>query len=257
MSVSNSRNRILGTQVPTAGGLAVLPLAFLALALAHPPTSLGATPHVALGRLDNGSQPSPLAGGCGELQSNADGTYENAYTWSSSAVSPPDYGAFAESFSGQATICAVVVDLTTLEGFHNGQTLDAYAWEDAGGEPGAVVSLVTGVDPGFIGIWPTVSRLEISIDGSPTGDTWWVGVWNAWPGAEDPGWWIAADQDGPGGTPLTKIAPDLGYPTGWQDVNVVWPSTRAMGIGVESIVATPTRMGSWGGVKSLFHHSAQ
>ncbi|MEZ4650043.1 MAG: hypothetical protein R3E97_14890 [Candidatus Eisenbacteria bacterium] len=204
-----------------------------------------------VGRLESGVRPAPVAEDCGELLINADESYENAYAWNGFAVAPPDWSAFAEFFSGQVTVCALVFDLTQI-GLQADETLDAYVWDDAGGEPGPVVSVVTEVAPGPVAYWPEMSRHVVPMAASPSGEAWWAGLWSAWPFQEDAAWFVGADLNGPGGTPKVKVAPDLGYTTGWNDVSLVWGPTQAMGIGVEHLTTTPTSDSSWGDVKSLF-----
>ena len=68
-----------------------------------------------------------------------------------------------------------------------------------------------------------------------------------------PGWWVGADLDGPGGFPYTNIAPGIGFPTGWQDVSVLWGPTQALGIGAEVLPCdpVPTVGTTWGRIKAL------
>ena len=53
---------------------------------------------------------------------------------------------------------------------------------------------------------------------------------------------------------LTNIAPGIGFPTGWNDVSVVWGPTVALGIGAEVLPCepTPTKTTSWGAIKALY-----
>ncbi|MEZ4651935.1 MAG: hypothetical protein R3E97_24675, partial [Candidatus Eisenbacteria bacterium] len=125
---------------------------------------------------------------------------------------------------------------------------------DNGGEPGAVIASSLGNDTGGIALWPEISRHTFPIPTDCIDGTFYVGVW--WDGSSgiDPNF-IAADLDGfGGGCPLTYIAPGIGYPTGWQNVSVVWGPTQALGLGVElnPCEPTPTEETSWGRIKSLF-----
>ena len=168
-------------------------------------------------------------------------------------VVPPDFGAFAECYEGEFEVCSATFDLVQI-GSYVGQTMDVYVWDDAGGEPGAVLCARFDVDPGPIAFWPSVSRHEIELEaGCCTGAAWWVGYWPNWPG-DNSGWFLAGDLDGSGGCPLTRIAPGIGYPTGWANVSVVWGPTQAMGIGalVRPCGPNPTLESSWGSIKSLF-----
>lgn len=193
-------------------------------------------------------------GGCGTLVFNADGTYENGFCWRYNGVVPPYYGAFAECYSSaeEVSVCSVVLDLTQL-GTYAGQTSDIYVWDDAGGVPGNVLCVRLDFDPGTPAFWPSVSRHTAILDGCCTSGDFWVGCWGNWPG-EGCAYFFAADLDGPGGCPYTNIAPSSTWPTGWQNVSVVWGPTAAMGIGAEihPCGATPTHATTWGRIKGLY-----
>lgn len=174
-----------------------------------------------------------VAGDCiGQpLLLNSDSTYENGYAWEYGGVREPNYGAFAECYSGTGTVCSVVLDLTQT-GSQADKTLDAYVWEDDGGRPGAVLAVQMHVDPGPIAFWPSLSRHEVPISAIVDGPHW-VGCWGDWPlGAT--GWFVGADLDGGApGCSSTNIAPDSGWPDeGWQNVSIVWAPTHALGIGL-------------------------
>jgi hypothetical protein len=49
--------------------------------------------------------------------------------------------------------------------------------------------------------------------------------------AQPCGYFVAADTNGFGGCPFSNIAPGIGYPTGWNNVSVVWGPTQSIGIG--------------------------
>jgi hypothetical protein len=190
-------------------------------------------------------------GGCGTLVMNADGTYENGYAWRYGGVVPPDYGAFAECYFGDAIVCAAIFDLSTT-GTQTCQTMDIHVYRDAGGVPGPVVSFAR-VEPGPVAFWPSVSRHSFSVQFDCIEGAWWIGYWGNWPDAIQ-GWFIGADVDGFGGCPYTNIAPGIGFPTGWNNVSVVWGQTQALGIGAEVIVCggTPTIDSTWGKIKRTF-----
>lgn len=192
--------------------------------------------------------------GCGTLMFNSDGTYENGYAWQYGGCVAPDYGSFAEGYSTpNMQACSVVLDLTQI-GNDVGQTLDAYAWADAGGVPGAVLNVSTGANPGPIAFWPSLSRhaFPLNVNGN-CADTTWVGYWGNWPAAGS-GWFVGADLDGFGGLPYTNIAPGIGYPTGWNNVSIVWGPTQALGAGGEFVACepVPTIDGTWGQIKNLY-----
>lgn len=188
---------------------------------------------------------------CGELYLNADGEYHAAFGWQYGGVQEPFYGAFAECYSGDVEVCAVVLDFTDTHDPGSAR-LDAYVWSDDAGRPGNVMCVVIGVDPGPIAWWPYVSRHRIELDpGCCVSGSWWVGYWPDWPG-QGARWYTTADMSEPGGCPLTNIAPGVGYPTGWQNVSIVWGPHTALGIGAEVVPcgATAVRRSTWGAVKA-------
>jgi hypothetical protein len=192
-------------------------------------------------------------GGCGTLLFNSDGGYENGFAWQYGGTVAPDYGSFAESYSTPGMqACSIVLDLTQT-GYQAGQTLDAYAWGDAGGVPGAVLNVSTGATPGTIAFWPSLSRHAFSLTpNNNCGDTTWTGYWGNWPDAHS-GWFVGADTNGFGGTPLTNIAPGIGYPTGWNNVSIVWGPTQAIGCGGEFVSCdVPVEEATWGQIKNLY-----
>ncbi len=166
---------------------------------------------------------------CAVRAANHDDSFENGYAWGGAGVVSPSYGAFAECFTGPQDVCGIDFRFTQTGG-DTGQTMDVFIWDDAGGSPGNVIAAYTGIDPGPIAVWPGISTHTV-----PTGSislsagTWWVGYWGDWPGAA-PGWYVAADENGTGRCPRTNIAPGTGFPTGWQDVAVVFPNAKALGI---------------------------
>ena len=55
------------------------------------------------------------------------------------------------------------------------------------------------------------------------------------------GYYVAADLNGPGGCPMTNIAPGIGYPTGRNNASVVWGPVQAIGIGSWFGAGVPTK----------------
>jgi hypothetical protein len=195
------------------------------------------------------------------LQQNDDGIFENAYAWGSSGVQPPDYGAWAECYDAEF-VCGVEFAFTTI-GYGAGQTMDVYVWEDDGApppdnNPGAVICVISGVDPGEVGFWPTFSLHDVRVC-CDTGGDHFVGFWGDWPGNPSPPWFIGADEEGSGhGCPRTKFAPGIGYPTGWGDAGEAptFAGAEAIGIrefaGVGDCEPTPAQRSTWGRIKALY-----
>lgn len=199
--------------------------------------------------------PSTLENPCpgSTLYINHDYGFHCGYAWQYGGVVPPYYGAFAERFSCTGTVCGAQFVFTTLQGYYAGQTLDAYLWEDDEGIPGAVLGLTPGLDPGTIPIWPDHSIHDFAVGEVAVDGPFFAGMWGDWPGARA-GFFLAEDLDGPiEGTPMTNIAPGIGYPTGWQSVTIVWGPTWSMGIGAwVDEGTTPVEGVTWGRVKALW-----
>ncbi|MFN8549650.1 MAG: hypothetical protein U0527_17190 [Candidatus Eisenbacteria bacterium] len=192
--------------------------------------------------------------GCGTPLLHSDDSYEWAYGWAFGGVVPPDYGAFAECYSGdQLAVCSAFFDFTQV-GFGPGQLMDVYVWNDEGGCPGVVLCMVHGVNPGGMAIWPDFSRHVVPLDECCVSGQFWVGSWGNWPG-QYTDWYVGADLNGPGGCSKTNIAPGIGYPSGWNNVSVVWGPTQALGIGCEVQSCAPVAVSkmSWGKVKALYN----
>jgi hypothetical protein len=224
--------------------------------------SLGPRDHVEILPVPDSEQVCPVS----SLRKNDDNSFENGYAWSHGGVLPPDYGAFAEGFDA-GFVCGLEF-LLTQAGNYTGQTMDVFIWEDDGvappdNNPGNVICMVPGVDPGAPSWWPEVSAHQVQVC-CPAGGSHFVGFWGRWP--EDlHAWYIASDEDGPGGSPRTKISPDAGgeLPTGWHHANVVWEDCKALGIRelaydgdcIVSGVPDPEpgyRSRTWGAIKALY-----
>jgi hypothetical protein len=191
-----------------------------------------------------------------------DGDFENGYCWRFAGVIPPDYGSWAECHESDF-ICGVQF-LLTQTGYYIGQTMDVYVWESAadgnpppGPDPGNIICVLTNVEPGAIAFWPDISAHNVKVC-CETGGSHFVGYWPNW-SMEGCGWFIASDEDGPGeGCPRTKIAPGIGYPTGWSHPNIVgtFGGCKDLGIRVFSgsgdCPPTPSRPSTWGRIKALY-----
>jgi hypothetical protein len=182
-----------------------------------------------------------------------DGSAENGYCWQFAGVVEPDYGAWAECYEGKYVIQQWHFYFTQT-GYYIGQMADFTLWDDGGGVPGNVIQIVR-TPPGPIPFWPDVGAVKIPLNPPIWIDfTWYVGYWPLWPG-EGCGWFTASDEDGFAGCRLTKIAPGIGYPTGWQDCTIVgtFAGCQSLGLGIwvkES--PTPLKESTWGQIKALF-----
>jgi hypothetical protein len=174
----------------------------------------------------------------------------DGYCWQYGGIAPPYYGAFAECYDFDGTVCGIELQLSSLGYPCFG--CDLYVWEDAGGIPGNVLSFTGNVDPCPVAIWPNVSTHDLPIDNVPVAGTFWVGYWTDASDSVCP-YLITASCHGVGSCPFTNIAPGMGYPTGWHDVSLVWGSTQSIGIGVWRLdEGTPINQTSWGRVKAGF-----
>ena len=188
------------------------------------------------------------------LWMHSDGTYESAYAAQYGECVPPDYGSFAERYEGVVEVLAIVLDLTDAYGFWETPYVDAYVWADADGAPGEVLDVLVGFHVWYADGWPEWTRVEVEFPAPVcVSGRWWVGYWGAWPHLIAC-FGICADLDGPGGgSPMMKIAPGLQWPEGWQDVEVRWGPTAALGIGAEVEEApSPPASETWGLIKDLF-----
>jgi hypothetical protein len=192
----------------------------------------------------------------GELAVNFDGSAEDAYCWIYGGVAPPYYGTFAECYEGGNGPCGLRLYLTSVG--HARVPCDLFVWEDSGGQPGSLIGFASQVDPGPVAVWPSVSTHDFVLDAA-TSRLFWLG-YRADYSQQPCGYFVAADTDGFGGCPMTNIAPGIGFPTGWQNVSVVWGPTQALGIGawlggIGTNTGAPdpgarTMLSSWGRIKA-------
>jgi hypothetical protein len=192
------------------------------------------------------------------LKTNDDGSYENGYAWAYSGVVAPYYGAWAEGFTldgGHDGVCGMKFGLTQV-GNQDGWLLDAYVWDDSGSNPNNVLSVTTGVNPGAIAMWPSISQHDVDITDVLTPANYFVGWWGNWVGVAN-GWYVASDENGfGGGLPRTNIAPGIGFPTGWNHPNVVSTFAGCMDLGIAVYEGTgpiPVEPTTWGSIKSLYN----
>jgi hypothetical protein len=196
------------------------------------------------------------------LLRNDDDHFENGYCWRFGGVVPPDYGSWAECYESDF-VCGVQLLFTQI-GDYQSETMDVYVWESVadgnpppGPDPGNVICVLTGVSPGPIAYWPEISTHNVQVC-CEAGGVHFVGFWGNWPGTGCP-WFIAGDENGPGtGCPRTKIAPGIGYPTGWQhpEVMPVADNVKDLGIrehaGLGDCQPTPNETTTWGRIKSTY-----
>jgi hypothetical protein len=190
------------------------------------------------------------------LLCNHDGTFEiNGCAWVDGGVIPPYYGAFAEGFDSTGVVCGMQFAFTTLPGFQTDQLMDVYVWDSDGANPTTVLGLTVNVDPGPVAIWEGVSLHDVDVDDVVVDGPFFVGFWGNWPGAAQPGWWVAADFGGVG-QPRTYVAPGMGLPTGWQPPYMFDGRIRSLGIcAYLGPGYSPVEAGTWGAVKALFSPS--
>ena len=182
---------------------------------------------------------------------NCDGTFEYAYLWNYGGIVPPYYGAFGEAYDvGCISIECASLFLTTAGGGF-GEAIDLFIWE--GGistAPGAVHTMLTTLIPYNVPYWPTIGQNDFEVGCTVSGE-FTLGFWSNNPYFNP--YFIASDENGPGGHPWTNIAPGIGYPTGWNHPNVVWPDCQSLGIGFYVLEApSPVSVGTWGSIKALF-----
>lgn len=211
------------------------------------------------------------------LRRNDDNSFENGYLWDFYGVWPPDYGSWAECFDADF-VCAVQFFFTQL-GTHTDETMDVYVWEsDAvgnpapGPDPGNVIVMIPDVFPGEIAVWPEISAHNVQVC-APAGGEHFVGFWGDWPGNPVDIWFIAADEDGPGGCPRTKVSNQLDpkyWPEpGWHHPNVVAPFEDCKALGIREYAgpgecatssvpdddmdgAAARKPSTWGAIKALY-----
>lgn len=183
---------------------------------------------------------------------NHDYSFESAYCWEVEGCAPPYYGAWGEAFDvGPATVECGLFWLTNA-GIIDSKPLDLYVWSGGINGPPSEVLLVVPENIGLhIGYWPTCTLNELEAGCCVDAD-FTVGCWIDWDN-EHCYEYVCVDENGPGGRPWTYIAPGIGYPSGWQHPNVVFPNCVSMGIGA-TITWGPSPVGSrsWGEVKDLF-----
>jgi hypothetical protein len=195
------------------------------------------------------------------LKRNDDESYENGYAWAYQGAAEPYFGAWAEGFSldgGNSGVCGLKLGLTQI-GAQDGLLLDAYVWSSDDCGPSTVITVAIGINPGTIGMWPTITQHDIDINDSWVPHDYFVGWWGDWPGSRN-GWYVAADENGfGGGLPRTNIAPGIGFPSGWQHPNVVSTFAGCMDLAIAvyegNAGPTPVKETTWGRIKNMFRET--
>ncbi len=202
-----------------------------------------------------------------EYWQNADDSYETAYAWRYQRIQAPYYGAFAEGYTGPAVIAGVRVYLTTTDNtIPVERSSDFFVWGDDGGQPGLVRQVRPAVYFDTVPEWPEFGFYDVEIHTFVDGP-FYVGAQPNFQEQTPYDYHFGADLNGPGGDPWICVAPNTGYPEGWQRPDVVWSETAAMGFGVY-VGDFPSDVGdlpdelpgggsqdqstTWGAVKSLF-----
>jgi hypothetical protein len=186
------------------------------------------------------------------LMQNYDGSAENGYCWQYGGEVAPDYGSFAEGYNATGVVCGVALWLSQGGAYTPGPVVDVRVYGSDGNNPTTVLGVTTGLNPGAIGMWPTISQCDLAIGNVNVAGDFFVGYWGNWPNGGCQ-FYCAADLNGFGGLPRTNIAPGIGYPTGWNDPSIVWGTTMAMGVGAYVTTVVPVQTTSWGAIKHLYN----
>ncbi len=205
-------------------------------------------------RVDTSILPPVPGRDCGDsLFVNHDGSFENGYCWSYGGYVPPYYGAFGEGLDlGNGEVTCGAFWFTQI-GYYFGQPMDVYIWEGGVSDPpGAVLWVAYNVPvPGEVAFWPEVSQHDVEI-AFPVSGEFALGFWVDF-SASTCQYFLAADENGPGGHPWVNIAPGIGYPTGWADPSMVWGHTESLGLGAYFVESpTPVTSQTWGRIRALF-----
>lgn len=165
----------------------------------------------------------------GDFLTNYDGSAEDGFAWQYGGIVPPYYGAFAECFLGD---CIQGIQLKLTGHGYPSVPCDLYIWENGAGIPGTVYGIRAGYNPDPVATWPNISTHDFCFGNSiQGGGSFFAGFWADF-SRQRPGYFVAADTNGFGGCPMTNVAPGIGYPTGWNNVSMVFSATQALGIGV-------------------------
>ncbi len=197
-----------------------------------------------------------------------DGTFEDAFCFQFGAVVPgTTYGALAEGFYGlgdEDDIYMIdnVVLWVTQDGTYTNQLLDLYIWDGGiGAAPGVVLYQSAGRSLTNVPLWPAVGENVLAVSYEVPVNNFSIGYWADF-STTLCGWYIAADRTGVIGDPWVCVAPGLGYPTDWQNAEVVWQAPiNSLGIGADIVLHSTSgveeevpgqELSTWGLIKQLY-----
>ncbi len=199
----------------------------------------------------------PSARSCsgGTLVYAHDGSFENAYAWTSEAACPFPFGSWGESYDlGPGVIRCATYWLTRLAE-HDDLPADLIVWDGGTtGEPGNVLFTLPGQYFTGVPIWPQVGQYDVAVEFDIHGP-FTIGFWGDWgcPFALA-GFLVASDEDGPSTQAWTYENGDIYPPGGWQHPsNTPFSECKSLGLGCWFESGTiPVRATTWGEVKGLF-----
>ena len=191
------------------------------------------------------------AAAAGALSFNADGSYENGYTWQYGGVVAPNYGAFAECYAGNgrsARSCSIS---------HKSAATTASAPTSTSGPTQEcskrnVSACIPTWDPGGRVFWP-IDIAKLSCSPTVAASTGPSGPATGGTGPAPPLVGSSVPISTSAVCPYTNIAPGIGFPTGWNNVSIAWGPTQAIGIGVKNHrlrFGADSEVDAWGGIKS-------
>jgi len=171
---------------------------------------------------------------------NADNSYEAALSWTGSGTAG-HYGTFAEPFElptdRDGSPCLAILQFSD-NGNHVETEIDLIFWADDDGQPGEVLGMLEGLPLGYIAEWPSLAqRTQEVYELQPIGirGKFWAGL-RAVVDPDKCSLMMLADVSGDPNQgqrrAMTRIAPGLGYPEGWQSLEVLLGQPAALGIGV-------------------------
>ncbi len=171
----------------------------------------------------------------GTLIFEHDGSFENAYAWTSQAACPFPFGSWGEAYDmGPGVIRCASYWLTRTHEYDD-LPADLLVWDEgAGSEPGAVLFTLPGQYFHDLPFWPEVAQRDVTIDFTVQGP-FTIGFWADWgcPWSTNT-FFVAADEDGPVGNAWSFVNGEIYPPGGWQQP-AGWPvpfaECKSLGLG--------------------------